>query len=271
MLHFKCCWFLLVYLVLPSAVIALPYNNDRQQPYNVDVSQFSQFFSSHLLFDHLDGTLTVLSKRISLHFQSLIQVTVQPPGGGVNDDFEVDIDLLRGQLQGAVGYIVKFVAFIEDSLPTIWNTRSKVIDKSSLTQYIEKTTSDYCAINVDNTFINTCIQKNIQEIAARVDQYIQDHVNRILWLIATEDLPPLFQTTQSHVNGILAHFNHYLVKGRDRKQFKELKNTIVIQHNLENSVELISYLEMAVNSHHQSLENASHTSLQKFISLARVN
>lgn len=103
MLHFKCCWLLLAFLVLPSAIIALPYPNDRQQLHFVDINQFSQFFSSHLFFDHLDGTLTVLSKRISQHFQSLIQVTIQPLGGGPNDDFEVDVDLLKGQLQGAVG------------------------------------------------------------------------------------------------------------------------------------------------------------------------
>lgn len=127
---------------------------------------------------------------------------------------------------------------------------------------------------MDNTLMSTCIQNNANEIVTRVDQYIQNHVKHILTLIVMEDLPPLFQTTQSHVNGILAHFNHYLVKNRDRKSFKETAtttNTIVIQQNLENSVELITYLEMAVNLYHQSLEDASHSSLQKFISLARVN
>ncbi|CAO3613136.1 unnamed protein product [Mucor fragilis] len=268
MLHFKCCWLLLAFLVLPSALIALPYPNDLQQLHYVDIHQFSQFFSSHLLFDHLDGTLTVLSKRISQHFQDLIQVTVQPLGGGPNDDFEVDVDLLKGQLQGAVG------SFIEDSLPTVWNTRSSVIDKSSLSQYIEKITSEYCTITTDNTLMNTCIEKNANQIVTRVDQYIQNHVKHILTSIVMEDLPPLFQTTQSHVNGILAHFNHYLVKNRDRKSFKDsnaTQNTIVIQQNLENSVELITHLEMTVNLYHQSLEDASHSSLQKFIFFARVN
>lgn len=122
--------------------------------------------------------------------------------------------------------------------------------------------------------MNTCIEKNANEIVARVDQYIQNHVKHILTSIVMEDLPPLFQTTQSHVNGILAHFNHYLVKNGDKKTFKDsnaTQNTIVIQQNLENSVELITYLEMTVNLYHQSLEDASHSSLQKFISLARVN
>lgn len=159
-------------------------------------------------------------------------------------------------------------------MPTIWNTRSSVIDKSSLSQYIEKTTSEYCTITTENTLMNTCIEKNADEIVARVDQYIQNHVKHILTSIVMEDLPPLFQTTQSHVNGILAHFNHYLVKNGDKKSFKDssaTQNTIVIQQNLENSVELITYLEMTVNLYHQSLEDASHSSLQKFISLARVN
>jgi hypothetical protein len=67
----------------------------------VDIHQFSQFFASHLSFDHLDGTVSTLSKRISQHFQSLVQVTTQPIG--LNDDSFVDVDLLKGQLQGAVG------------------------------------------------------------------------------------------------------------------------------------------------------------------------
>jgi len=68
--------------------------------------------------------------------------------------------------------------------------------------------------------MNTCIEKNADEIVARVDQYIQNHVKHILTSIVMEDLPPLFQTTQSHVNGILAHFNHYLVIQRLKRHTK---------------------------------------------------
>jgi CTP-dependent riboflavin kinase len=97
MVHLRCCLLGLLLLVLPTRALPL---NDRQE-YYVDIHQYSQFFASHLSFDHLDGTVSTLSKRISQHFQSLVQVTTQPIG--LNDDSFVDVDLLKGQLQGAVG------------------------------------------------------------------------------------------------------------------------------------------------------------------------
>lgn len=119
----QCCLYGLSLLVLPNISLGLPTSLlfsgsnkaqqvvEQQQPlpplptaaeYFVDLTTFSSSFSTHLLFDHIDGTLSILSKRISLHFQQLVQVTTQP--FNINDDaFIVDIDLLKGQLQGAVG------------------------------------------------------------------------------------------------------------------------------------------------------------------------
>jgi hypothetical protein len=93
-------------LILPT-VYGLPTSSSMYysgSTFNVDIQRFSSLFSTHLLFDHIDGTLSFLSKRISLSFQDLIQVTPQPPFD-INDDafVIVDVELLKGQLQGAVG------------------------------------------------------------------------------------------------------------------------------------------------------------------------
>ncbi|KAG2234795.1 hypothetical protein INT48_006712, partial [Thamnidium elegans] len=224
--------------------------------YVVDIHAFSSVFSTHLLFDHLDGTFSSLSKNISLHFQDLVQVSAQ--SFGINDDFVVDVELLKGQLQGAVG------SFIEDSLPNIWNARASVIDKANLSIYIEQMTVEYCPTN-HSTILNNCIEDNAQHIVSKVDYYIRDHLLQIISIIVKEDLPPLFQTTQSHVNSILAHFSKYLQKKASMDTFAK---TIVMYHSFENAEELTVYLQSTIGLYHPSLEKST---LEKYISLARVD
>ncbi|KAI8389373.1 hypothetical protein BD560DRAFT_419615 [Blakeslea trispora] len=220
-------------------------------PYFVDMQQYSQLYSTHLIFEHLDGTLSNLTKQVSLHLQDLIQVTIEPLSP--KDDFVVDIDLLKGQLQGAVG------SFVEDSLPGIWNTRAAVIDKSFLATHIESVTRQYCSVQNGNYLISTCIIEKSPKIIYQVDQYIENHLKQTIRAIVIQDLPPLFETTQSHVNGILGHFNHYIVQNNISS------NAYVVHKKFKEPNELIHDLENAVNSYHP------HSSLQEFIALAKVD
>lgn len=106
----RCCFYGLFTCVL-STTFALPtgfYYGDEQvdsqripENYPVDIHSFSSIFSTHLLFDHIDGTLSSLSKYISIHFQNLVQVSAH--AFDMNDGFVIDVELLKGQLQGAVG------------------------------------------------------------------------------------------------------------------------------------------------------------------------
>ncbi|KAI8083397.1 uncharacterized protein B0P05DRAFT_537134 [Gilbertella persicaria] len=248
MKQFRCCLLGLVALFMP--ISALPTTFSHNQPYLVDMHQYSQLYSTHLIFDHLDSTLSNLSKRISQHFQNLIQVTMEPLSP--KDDFVVDVDLLKGQLQGAVG------SFVEDSLPSIWNTRAAVIDKNFLANHIGYVTTQYCSPHNDN-YLNTCVIGHSQEIIYQVDQYIQRQLKSIVRVIVTQDLPPLFQTTQSHVNGILAHFNHYIVQNNISR------SAYIVHKQFEEPNELISDLEKAVNQYHP------HSSFEEFMTLAKVD
>lgn len=153
------------------------------------------------------------------------------------------------------------LAFIEDSLPTIWNTRAAVIDRVNLSNYIEKVIMQYCYL--DGSIVNhMCIENNAQQIVSTVDHYIQQHLLNIITVIVKQDLPPLFETTQSHVNSILAHFGHYL----NRKT--SFSTGIGMYHSLENINELTLHLQSAIHLYHPSLEQLS---LSKYTLLARVD
>ncbi|KAI8346891.1 hypothetical protein EDC96DRAFT_578255 [Choanephora cucurbitarum] len=233
----------MVFLSTTSALPAI-YN----KPYLIDMQHYSQLYSTHLIFEHLDGTLSNLTKRISYHLQDLIQVTIEPLSP--KDDFVVDIELLKGQLQGAVG------SFVEDSLPNIWNTRAAVIDRSFLSSHIESITREHCPVQNGNYLTSTCIISQSPKIIYQVDQYIENHLKQIIRTIVMQDLPPLFRTTQDHVNGILGHFNHYIV------QNNMSSNAYVVHKKLKEPTALINDLESAVNPH---------SSLQEFIALAKVD
>jgi hypothetical protein len=157
------------------------------------------------------------------------------------------------------------VAFIEDSLPSIWNTRAAVIDKANLSNYINQLTLQHCG----QPILNTCIEENSEQIISTIDHYIQNHLLSVIHVIVTEDLPPLFITTQNHVNGILIHFSYYLLNKQHINNTSHATNTILMNHSFENSQELISHLESAVNLYHHSLKDSS--SLTKYTLLARLD
>lgn len=146
-------------------------------------------------------------------------------------------------------------------MPTIWNTRAAVIDKANLSSYIEQVVMQYCYLD-QNIINNMCIENNAQEIVSTVDHYIQQHLLNIITLIVKQDLPPLFETTQSHVNSILAHFGHYL----NRKA--SINTGIVMHHSFENIDNLTVYLQSVIKLYHSSLEKST---LDKYTLLARVN
>lgn len=96
-----CCRYMcgLTVLILPTSMsLPTPYT---EPAYFIDIHKFSLQLSTHLLFDPIDTSLSSISKRISLHFQNLVQVTTET--FDMNNDFVVDVELLKGQLQGAVG------------------------------------------------------------------------------------------------------------------------------------------------------------------------
>lgn len=140
------------------------------------------------------------------------------------------------------------------------------MDKANLSNYIEQVTLEHCTNSTLNTVQSTCIEENATEIVSNMDQYIRNHLLRIISIIVQEDLPPLFETTQSHVNSILAHFSKYLNK--QQSITSTTSSTIVMYHSFENSEQLTSSLQSTIDFYHSSLENST---LEKYLLLARVD
>jgi hypothetical protein len=85
----------IISLLLVQPISLIPFNQQ------VDIHRFAQYFSTHLSFDHLELAYTQFSKKLSNHFQHLIRVSLPQQSQQVDDS--VDLQILSGQLKGAVG------------------------------------------------------------------------------------------------------------------------------------------------------------------------
>ncbi|KAF7730263.1 hypothetical protein EC973_002506 [Apophysomyces ossiformis] len=234
-----CCLWLCLATIQAYPVQPLPGNDQyvvNDQEYEVDTSRFAQLLSTHLLFDHLETAFSLLSKNISLHFQDAIQVNVKSPESVDNGSSSVDVEILKGQLRGAVG------SYIEDKLPSMWNEHASALDKSSLQGFIEYTVHQFCSnreqtskqeaeikeeekeeeiepqetelpyASADRpiTVPNVCLERNSVSFFALLRQYIATHIRHTLSDMMYDDLPVLFASTRDQVLGILEHFNRHL-------------------------------------------------------------
>ncbi|ORZ00158.1 hypothetical protein BCR43DRAFT_484766 [Syncephalastrum racemosum] len=206
---------------------------DGNEDFAVDVNRFAQLLSTHLLFDHLDHAFFMLSKKISVQFRDSFQVSVQTADTTEDHDpsSSVDVQILKGQLQGAVG------SFVEDKLPNVWSQRASALDRSALQSYIESVVMRLCATSPENfpseshpfvrppdnggnpadaanqpfTVASTCLNTHARQFLSSIDRYVSNHVKRTMTDIVSYELPGLYSITRSQVNDILKHFNEYIL------------------------------------------------------------
>lgn len=84
-----------------------------EEDFDVDINRFAQLLSVHLLFDHFENAVTNLSKKVSRRFQETIQFSILYGNGdsdiiteesiGSGNEMTFDIQVLKGQIRGAVG------------------------------------------------------------------------------------------------------------------------------------------------------------------------
>jgi hypothetical protein len=84
-----------------------------EEDFDVDINRFAQLLSIHLLFDHFENAVANLSKKVSRRFQETIQFSILHGNGdsniltddatGPSNDLTFDIEVLKGQIRGAVG------------------------------------------------------------------------------------------------------------------------------------------------------------------------
>lgn len=219
-------WAMCIYMMIPTI---------RASESTVELHQFSLMFTNQLLFEHIDGSLNILSKHISNHFQDMIiKSTTIHLNTHQEQNTVLDIDLLKGQLQAAIA------SFVEDSLPNIWNKRSaSLLEKTYLIDYVEQTTQYYCSN--DSEEIRQCIESNSNNIVKDVSLHVNQQLNSLLKHVIEHDLTTLFHVTQQYVDSILRHFNHYTTT-----------KTMVIDLST-----LYSQLDLKLNLYLQSVQDRS--------------
>lgn len=84
-----------------------------EDDFQVDLNRFSQLLSVHLLFDHFENAVANLSKKVSRRFQETIQFSILYGNGdsdiitddsnSITNEMTFDIQVLKGQIRGAVG------------------------------------------------------------------------------------------------------------------------------------------------------------------------
>ncbi|KAI7859022.1 hypothetical protein BDC45DRAFT_498132 [Circinella umbellata] len=261
------CWILVIFAALSTHVRSLPTtinpesfdttipitsttNNDEL--FSVDVGRYAQLLSTHLLFDHLDNAFYMLSKKISLQFRNSIQVNVnltpqsQQEKQTQESDLSslsspVDVQILKGQLKGAVG------SFIEDKFPAVWSRHAVALGRASLQSYIEHVVYKLCPeqqqkqeqeqnqqqnsfsnnnandndmsstnnIPTSTTVSNICLESHAQQFLSSIDRYLGNHVKRTMADIVSYELPVLFDTTRIQVQDIVKHFNQQVLSEQD--------------------------------------------------------
>ncbi|KAL0073231.1 hypothetical protein F4703DRAFT_1718070, partial [Phycomyces blakesleeanus] len=174
----------------------------------VNVSHFSQLLTSHLLFEHLENTYLLVSKKISLFFQDTIQLTAKLPEQLViNSSSSVDVQILKHQLRGAVA------AYIEDRVPAMWNMHASALDKTSLQSFIEYTEGHQTTDSeIVLTVSNVCLNANSGLLFSALEGYIGKHIRQAMSdMVSSNNLPHLYSATRAQVKGVLAHFNSYIL------------------------------------------------------------
>jgi hypothetical protein len=204
----------------------------------VDLNRFTHLLSAHIMAEHLESAVIALSKSLAAQIQSSVQLTSQSSTNhgnsyhqeqqqlqrdyddeGNNDSGDVDIRLLKEQIQGAVG------SYVEDQLPNMWYSHSSfaALDSMSLRSFMETSLLEYCPSttlsddddaqndNDDVVIRHDCLEAHSTSFSAIVDVYVKKNMHSTLVDIVQQDLPQLLVMTDNHIRAVLNHFNSFLL------------------------------------------------------------
>ncbi|CAO3592442.1 unnamed protein product [Absidia cylindrospora] len=226
-------------------------NDIDDEDFYVDLNRFTQLLSAHIMAEHLENAVTALSKALAAQIQDSVQLITQQRSNNSpynspeketvgqqqqqqlrwiqqedDTDGDVDVRLLKEQLQGAVG------SYVEDQLPNMWYSHSSFValDSISLRSFMETTLSDYCPLmrmpttddvqqqeqqqqrgDGDVMISFTCLRPLTRNFSTVVDNYIKQNMHSTLVDIVQQDLPQLLIMTDNHIRAVLNHFNTFLL------------------------------------------------------------
>ncbi|KAI8582955.1 hypothetical protein K450DRAFT_225626 [Umbelopsis ramanniana AG] len=267
-----------------------------EEDFDVDINRFAQLLSVHLLFDHFENAVTNLSKKVSRRFQETIQFSILYGNGdsdiiteesiGSGNEMTFDIQVLKGQIRGAVGCKYKFLpvtnpppfnlliwlsAFIEDNLPNVWYQHATSLDKASLQQQIRQITMSLCGpySNKEDTVLYSCIAEHSNQLQSQMDRFVGKNLDRTLAFVTKRELPRLFEATASEVHSVLLYFNRHVLLSSDKRLQIQLARQAEATEEEWIRKEVGDVFEAAAHWEHGSDEDQTVNSVAKFAQLAK--
>ncbi|CAO3607811.1 unnamed protein product [Cunninghamella echinulata] len=215
--------------------------NENEENFFIDTTRFTHMLSSHIMIEHLETAISILSKRLASQVQNTVKLNIQQQqqqNQNQNQNHhhsydynEVDIELLLDQLQAAIA------SFVQDQLPSMWygHSSSNALDSTPLKEFMEKKLYDFCFYQEqqdndndndnegkkenqenqeekkDKTIDYQCLKKNTHAYLDKVDSYIKEQMHYTLAEMIQQDVPALLNMVDNQVRAVLHHFNTYLL------------------------------------------------------------
>ncbi|CAO3624574.1 unnamed protein product [Cunninghamella blakesleeana] len=247
----------------------------------IDKEKFIQMLSSHIMVEHLETAISVLSKRLASQIQNTVKLNIQQQKeknkmmmmqNNNNGDYNmVDIKLLLNQLQGAIG------SYIQDHIPSMWyaHSSSEALDSTPLKGFMEKKLNEFCSINEyqinqqkekedenDEYMIDyQCLKTNGHTYLLKVDDYIKEQMHYTLAEIIQQDVPALLAMVDNQVRAVIHHFNTYLLppSSQVHLNFASLQNDPNWSNlsSLDEILDIIASVENNEKNFHSVLHYAS--------------
>ncbi|KAI8337048.1 hypothetical protein BC941DRAFT_426533 [Chlamydoabsidia padenii] len=192
---------LLVFTSLVSTLPVLhPITDDsstlNETDFFVDLNRLTNILSAHIMTEHVDNAIMTLSKSLAAHIQSSVQLDTHAS----HNDEDVDIRLLKEQIQGAVG------SYVQDQLPSMWYRGGL----DSIHSFLETSLVETCE-PVEGVIPFGCLQSHADRFSTLVDAHVKHTMHATLADIVQKDLPQLLTMTDHHIRAVLNHFNTFLL------------------------------------------------------------
>ncbi|KAI8099746.1 uncharacterized protein BX664DRAFT_322029 [Halteromyces radiatus] len=192
--------FLILLVMVMTTIKAIPISVDQNDDFIVDIHAWAQIVSTHFLFDHVDPSVYQLSQHIASTIRTSLTLDIYDNSIDHNDGNDtfmtrVDLNVLLGQLQGAVG------SFLEDKLPGIWNRHLSQVNRNTLQTMVQEEMERQCPRHNYR-----CLHQQGATTTSTMETYLQAQVEQAWNSLISTDLPPLVEAAKTQVHGVVDLF-----------------------------------------------------------------
>ncbi|KAL0088274.1 hypothetical protein F4703DRAFT_1845267 [Phycomyces blakesleeanus] len=200
------------------------------EPFVVQIDQFTQLVSTHLHFDHLEPIISTTYREISGQLQHHIEITVhdtsldtQPYDNIRQHSFQqsqslegMDIEILQAQISGAIQ------AHTEGNLPLAWDKVADKLSRPALEAYLVQLISTRCGINAGfpvqaDQADSGCLMEKAVSLSSSIDDYIANNLSETFLTLDQTVLPDLLEHTARDLKQVLDYFNAVFLRHDERQ------------------------------------------------------